>query len=61
MVSTVEVKEHPTEPLKCWEQAKNLRKNYYEDYLHAHDKGGLRWAGGAWSFSSIPAGLGEDV
>jgi len=61
MASTVEVKEYPSEPLKCWEQAKNLRKNYYEDYLHAHEKGGLRWAGGAWSFSSIPAGLGEDV
>jgi benzoyl-CoA reductase subunit B len=61
MASTIEVKEHPSEPLKCWDQAKNLRKNYYEDYLHAHEKGGLRWAGGAWSFSSIPAGLGEDV
>jgi len=61
MASTVEVKEYPTEPLKCWEQAKSLRAKYYNDYLHAHEKGGLRWAGGAWSFSSIPAGLGEDV
>jgi benzoyl-CoA reductase subunit B len=30
-------------------------------YLHAHDKGGLRWAGGAWTYCGIPAGLGEDV
>ncbi len=55
------IKKHPTELLKCWNEAKNLRKNYYENYLHAHEKGGLRWAGGAWSFSSIPAGLGKDV
>jgi benzoyl-CoA reductase subunit B len=56
-----EIKEYPTEPLKIWNEAKQLRKKYYEDYLHAHERGGLRWAGGAWSFSSIPAGLGEDV
>jgi benzoyl-CoA reductase subunit B len=56
-----QVKEYPTERLKCWNDAKNLRMKYYENYLHAHEKGGLRWAGGAWSFSSIPAGLGEDV
>jgi benzoyl-CoA reductase subunit B len=59
--TTNQLKEYPTEPLKCWDQAKNLRKNYYEDYLHAHEKGGLRWAGGAWTFSAIPAGLGNDV
>jgi len=58
---TTQVKEYPTEPLKCWNQAKNLRIKYYEDYLHAHEKGGLRWCGGAWSFSAIPAGLGKDV
>jgi len=56
-----ETKEYPTEPLKCWNEAKNLRKRYYEDYLTAHEKGGLRWAGGAWTFSAVPAGLGEDV
>ncbi len=61
MTSAVEVKEYPSEPLKCWNEAKNVRKNYYDDYLHAHEKGGLRWAGGAWAFSSIPAGLGKDV
>jgi len=56
-----ETKEYPTEPLKCWDEAKNLRRNYYEDYLTAHEKGGLRWAGGAWTFSAVLAGLGEDV
>ncbi len=52
---------YPTEPLKCWNNAKTLRENYYKDFAEAHDKGGLRWAGGAWSFDAIPAGLGDDV
>jgi len=56
-----QIKEYPTELLKCWNEAKNLRKSYYDDYLRAHEKGGIRWAGGAWAFSSIPAGLGEDI
>lgn len=56
-----QVKQYPTELLKIWNEGKQLRKKYYEDYLNAHERGGLRWAGGAWSFSAIPAGLGEDV
>jgi len=52
---------YKTEPLKCWNKAKQLRLNYYEEYRDAHEKGGLRWAGGAWSFGAIPAGLGDDV
>jgi len=55
------VKKHPTERLKCWNEAKDLRTRYYENYVNAHEKNGIRWAGGAWSFSSIPAGLGGDV
>ncbi|MFX1269454.1 MAG: benzoyl-CoA reductase, bzd-type, subunit O, partial [Promethearchaeota archaeon] len=52
---------YPTESLKCWNKAKTLRENYYKDFAEAHEKGGLRWAGGAWSFDAIPAGLGDDV
>ncbi|UCE18742.1 MAG: benzoyl-CoA reductase, bzd-type, subunit O [Gemmatimonadota bacterium] len=52
---------YPTEPLKTWNRAKEIRENYYRDYAQAHEKGGIRWAGGAWSFDAIPAGLGEDV
>jgi benzoyl-CoA reductase subunit B len=52
---------YPTEPLKCWNKAKEIRDNYYRDYATAKEKGGLRWAGGAWSFGAIPAGLGDDV
>jgi len=52
---------YPTEPLKLWNKAKELRRQFYENYAQAHDKGGLRYAGGAWTFDAVPAGLGEDV
>lgn len=50
-----------TAPLKCWSKAKELRSRYYENYAKAHERGGIRWAGGAWTFSAIPSGLGRDV
>jgi len=49
------------ESLKCWGKAKEIRDNYYKNYRDAHKKGGIRWAGGAWSFDAIPYGLGDDV
>lgn len=52
---------YKTEQLKCWNKAKELRNKFYKDYATAHERGGLRWAGGAWSFGAIPAGLGKDV
>ena len=52
---------YKTESLKCWNKAKELRNNFYKNYANAHEKGGLRWAGGAWSFGAIPAGLGDDI
>ena len=58
---TSEKAKYKTEPLKCWNKAKEIRQDYYKDYAQAHEKGGIRWAGGAWSFDAIPAGLGEDV
>ena len=47
--------------LDCWDQAKQLRMDYYKNYAQAHEKRGIRWAGSAWAFGAIPAGLGEDV
>ena len=52
---------YKTEPLQCWNKAKEIREKYYRDYANAHDNNGLRWAGGAWSFGAIPAGLGDDL
>jgi benzoyl-CoA reductase subunit B len=52
---------YKTEKLKCWEEAKDIRMKYYQNYAEAHDKGGLRWGGGAWTFDAVPAGLGDDV
>ena len=50
-----------TEPFKIWNKAKELRMDVYRDYAQAHEKGGLRIGGGAWSFMPIAAGLGDDV
>jgi benzoyl-CoA reductase subunit B len=52
---------YKTKPLESWKKAKEIRNKYYKDYAEAHDKGGLRWAGGAWTFGAIPQGLGDDV
>jgi benzoyl-CoA reductase subunit B len=52
---------YKTKPLQSWGKAKEIRENYYRDYAKAHEKGGLRWAGGAWTFGAIPCGLGDDV
>jgi benzoyl-CoA reductase subunit B len=52
---------YKTAPLKTWQKAKEIRANFYRDYAAAHEKGGLRWAGGAWTFDAIPRGLGDDV
>ncbi len=52
---------YPTEPLKCWGKAKELRQKIYDDYASAHERGGLRWSGSAWAFDALCAGLGDDV
>jgi len=52
---------YPTEPLKVWDKAKALRQEYYDNFMHAREKGALRWAGGAWAFDAVPYGLGDDV
>ena len=52
---------YPTEPLKLWKKAKELREQYYINYAKAKEKGGLRWSGSAWALDALPAGLGEDV
>ena len=52
---------YPTETLKLWKKAKQLREQYYIDYASARDKGGIRWSGSAWTLDAIPEGLGTDV
>lgn len=56
-----EEKRYKTERLKCWDEAKNLRKMFYEDYYTARERGGLLVAGSANMYYSILAGLGRDV
>jgi benzoyl-CoA reductase subunit B len=50
-----------TRPLDCWRKAKELREQYFRDYVEAKDKGGIRWSGGSLAFGAITAGLGDDV
>ncbi len=52
---------YETRPLQSWKKAKEIRENYYRNYAQAHEKGGLRWAGGAWTLGAVPCGLGDDV
>ncbi|MCM2308452.1 MAG: benzoyl-CoA reductase, bzd-type, subunit O [Sulfuritalea sp.] len=52
---------YPTESLKLWGKAKQLREQYYQNYARAKDNGGLRWSGSAWALDALPAGLGDDV
>ena len=52
---------YPTEPLKCWKKAKELREQYYINYARAKDKGGIRWGAAGWSFDAIPTAFGDDV
>jgi benzoyl-CoA reductase subunit B len=52
---------YPTESLKCWNKAKELRNKFYENFDKAKEEGGLRVMGSAWAFDAIPMGLGEDV
>jgi benzoyl-CoA reductase subunit B len=52
---------YTTKGLACWGRAKELRMRYYKDYADAHDRGALRWEGGAWSFDAIPQALEGEV
>ena len=54
-------KSYKTEPIKCWQKAKELRVQYYKDYAEAHEKGALRYIGGAWNIDAIPKGLDSEV
>ncbi|MEW5724806.1 MAG: benzoyl-CoA reductase, bzd-type, subunit O [Thermodesulfobacteriota bacterium] len=52
---------YKTKGLECWGRAKELRTKYYRDYAEAHDRGALRWEGGAWSFDALPQALEGEV
>ncbi len=60
MASAAKTK-YPTEPFKTWVKSKELREEFYQSFMDAKDKGGQRWLGGAWTFSAVPSGLGDDV
>ena len=52
---------YPTEPLKCWGKAKELRPKFYEAYIKAHERGGIRYAGSTGGPHGFMCGFGKDV
>ena len=52
---------YKTKGLDCWGRAKELRMKYYQDYKEAHDRGALRWEGGAWTFDAVPQALEGEI
>jgi len=52
---------YKTKGLDCWGKAKELRMKYYQDYKEAHNRGALRWEGGAWTFDALPQALEGEV
>ncbi|MFH2046213.1 MAG: 2-hydroxyacyl-CoA dehydratase family protein [Pseudomonadota bacterium] len=48
---------YKTEPLKCWNKAKELRKGIYDNIAKARDEGKMIIAGGTESAISLPAGF----
>ena len=52
---------YKTKGLDCWQRAKDLRAKYYKDYAEAHDRGALRWEGGAWMFDAVPQSLEGEI
>ncbi|MDX9786142.1 MAG: benzoyl-CoA reductase, bzd-type, subunit O [Desulfobacterales bacterium] len=52
---------YPTEPIKCWNKAKELRDQYYRNAATARENGGILWSGGAHGLDPVPAGFGKKV
>ncbi|MFC1905394.1 2-hydroxyacyl-CoA dehydratase subunit D [Chloroflexota bacterium] len=52
---------YPTEPIKCWNKAKELRGKYYDSVVKARENGGLIMSGSGSLLASIVQGFGKDV
>lgn len=52
---------YETRPLKTWARAKDFRDRYYKEYAEAHEKGKIRWVGGAITLDALVAGLGDQA
>ena len=52
---------YPTEKLKCWGKAKELRNKYYSSIVKTKEKGGLLAGGSGATFHAITHGFGKDV
>lgn len=50
-----------TEPLKCWNKAKELRQKHYRDTVNAREEGKILSSGSLEAFTELIAGFGEHV
>jgi benzoyl-CoA reductase subunit B len=55
------VGKYPTEPIKCWNRAKEIRGKYYDSIRKARENGGLIMSGSGSLLASIVQGFGRDV
>ena len=53
--------QYPTEPVKIWGKAKELRQKYYRNYIEPPEKEALRYNGGTWNIDAVPRGLSVPV
>lgn len=53
--------QYPTEPIKCWNWAKELRNKYYNSIAEARQKDGLIMSGSGSLLVSLVQGFGKDV
>ncbi len=52
---------YKTQPLKIWNEAKEIRAKVFQEYVDAKKKGGLRVVSATGGSISFSTGLGEDV
>lgn len=52
---------YPTEPLKIWDEAKQLRAKYFLEYVEAKKNGKLRILSGTTTSPALASGFGDDV
>jgi len=53
--------QYPTEPIKCWNWAKELRNKYYDSIAEARQRGSLIMSGSGSLLVSIAQGFGRDI
>jgi hypothetical protein len=54
-------KKYKTAPLRCWNKAKEIRMNIYQEIAEAKQRGKILIGGGAESLIAIPTGFDHAI